>query len=86
MTEYAYKLWNGLIIDYYFARWEQWVTSMAAALEAETSLDESVFAAELQLWQQEWVYQSGNPYPQQAHGDAFEFATMIFDTYFTVLA
>ena len=82
LSEYAYKLWSGLIIDYYYPRWQRWVTGVTEALLYGRRFSQDMFLATLQAWEIEWVYRQGNPYPQTPSGDAFTLASAIHQQYF----
>ena len=74
LTEYAYKLWNGLIGSYYVPRWQQWIAAVSAALSSGTEFNQGAFTSQLQVWEENWTRQSGNPFMQAATGDAYELA------------
>ena len=82
LTDYAYKLWSGLIIDYYYPRWSQWTAAVTAALQGGQDFNQTAFLATLQAWEEGWVHRQGNPYPQTPSGDAFTLASSIYDKYF----
>lgn len=82
LQDYAGKLWQGLVADYYFPRWQMWTQSVLECITSNVTFNETTFTMELEYWQEGWVHQQGNPYPQVAAGSAFSIAAAIFNTYF----
>ncbi len=36
-NEYAYRMWQGLVGDYYYSRWEKWISAQRAILNSNHS-------------------------------------------------
>ncbi len=69
LHEYAFKLWNGLVGEYYRARWELFVAAMGGAIDDPSSLDMAAFHSQL------FVFESGfassqEPFATVPQGDA----------------
>ena len=83
LNEYAYHLWNGLIADFYYPRWAQWVSGVAAALEAGQAFDETAYITAIEAFEEAWTHEQGNPYALAPSGDVYELAAAIWAKYFT---
>ena len=83
LNEYAYHLWNGLISGFYYPRWAQWVSGVAAALEAGQPFNESEYISAIEAFEEAWTHEQGNPYALTPSGDAYELAAAIWAKYFS---
>ncbi|CAE8731263.1 unnamed protein product [Polarella glacialis] len=63
LHEYSYRLWGGLIGSFYYQRWRQWFSAVAAALESGRAFQEAAFESAIQDWEESWV--------QDLHHEAF---------------
>ena len=82
LTDYAYKLWNGLIGSCCYQRWDQWVGAVTGAMQQSQAFNQTEFVDKLQSWEESWVHQQGNPYLQQPVGDGYMLAQTIYNKYF----
>ena len=82
LSEYAYKLWNGLLSDYYFQRWQKWTNDVLSVMEYDLSFNEGQFWNDIEFWEEAWTRQSGNPYQLEPQGNAFDIASLIYLKYF----
>jgi hypothetical protein len=82
LSEYSYRLWNGLISDYYYPRWNAWFEGTTAALASGQPFNEGNFTGYLQQWQEVWIFEQGNPFAQEPSGDAFTLAQSIAAAFF----
>jgi hypothetical protein len=83
LSEYAYRLWQGLISEYYVPRWTFWLQGTAEALQTHTIFDNNNFTTSVLNWQENWIFQRGNPFPQEPNGlSAQVVASQIYQRYF----
>ena len=78
--EYADRLWQGMLSDYYLPRWSQWYDFVEATLAANKTYDETPFAAELRVWQERWVL-SDTRYRTNPRGNAADISAALFANY-----
>ena len=64
INDYAAKQWNGLVSDYYGARWELFVTTVTDAVRQGTHVDFSQYEKDLLALEQKWNAGS-KTYPDQ---------------------
>ena len=83
LTEYAYKLWSGLISSYYVPRWQQWMEAVVDVMDVGLEFNEGKFMGDLQKWEEAWTRQPDNPFATSPSGDAFTIANGIYSKYFT---
>ncbi len=69
LHEYAFKLWNGLVAEYYGARWQLFVSAMAEALSSGQPLDEAGFAHDMYAFETAFV-DTATPFAAVPAGDA----------------
>ncbi len=82
LTLHRYKLWNGLVGDYYLPRWTMWFDAVSQSMTGGLAFNETTFMAGLQGWEEEWVHRVENPYSTSPSGDAFGLASAIYTKYF----
>ncbi len=78
-----YKLWAGLVSDYYLPRWSMWFDAVESSMGSAHPFNETTFLTMLDEWEEGWIHQQGNPYSQVPVGNAFELAQAIFAKYFS---
>lgn len=78
--EYADRMWQGMIGDYYLPRWSQWFDFVETTLATNTTYDETPFTAALRVWQENWIL-SDTWYRTEPHGNAVNISAALFAKY-----
>jgi len=59
VSDYAYRLWAGLLSSYYLPRWESWVGAMVHSVnQGWEKFDEAAFEQDLLEWELAWIANS----------------------------
>jgi len=80
LADYAYKLWSGLVSDFYFPRWNLFVSSLGSSLLTGKAFDFATFTKDVQSLEYAWNTKT-NPYPITPKGDAIEIARQMYNKY-----
>ncbi|GAA4203790.1 alpha-N-acetylglucosaminidase TIM-barrel domain-containing protein [Actinocatenispora rupis] len=72
LQDYARREFNGLVGDYYGARWREYLGSLATALRT----GQPPAAIDWQAFADRWAH-AGTDYPATAHGDAYALASEV---------
>ncbi len=83
LSDYAGKLWHGLVGDYYLYRWTWFTSAVLEALQTQQPFIVQEWSAQLQDWEQSWTHVLGNSYPTEPSGDALQIAQFIASKYFS---
>jgi hypothetical protein len=58
-NEYAYRMWQGLVGNYYYSRWEKWISAQRTILNSNHSgnvhFDPKEFMKRMKAWEKKWV-------------------------------
>eukprot|EP00042_Codosiga_hollandica_P039358 m.329171 g.329171 ORF g.329171 m.329171 type:complete len:823 (+) comp55597_c0_seq2:203-2671(+) len=82
LTDYAGKLWQGLLSGYYYQRWSMFFGAVIKALQEGQQFQMATFVSELQDWEEGWVHEQTNDFKTEPQGSAFEIASSIYAKYF----
>jgi hypothetical protein len=52
LSEYAYKLWQGLLGDYYYNRWDMWTTQVLETMAYKLQFNEPQWFSDLEFWEE----------------------------------
>ncbi|HAZ03379.1 MAG TPA: alpha-N-acetylglucosaminidase [Marinilabiliales bacterium] len=80
LHDYAMKQWSGLLLDFYYKRWELYFEVLRNRLESQQIDDPDFY-----LWEQEWVKQEKN-YDTLPIGNSLKVCRQLFEHYFNPLA
>ena len=72
LREYAHKEWSGVLRDFYYPRWKQYLDALAESLEGKPMPEFDFYASD-----EKWTLQH-NAYPSVAQGDPVAVAQEIF--------
>lgn len=77
---YARKHWNGLLADFYHARWRQFFEQLALSLEESVPFDSMQWNARITAWEEQWTHEQ-TPYPSAPQGDPVAIARELLHKY-----
>lgn len=80
LIQYAYKMWAGLLGDFYRVRWNIFFDELAVALKDKRSFDNSKYLQREMEWETRWVNLNNN-YSTEPKGDTVEIAKRLYDKY-----
>ncbi len=69
INDYASKEWSGLVSSYHKARWQLFVSSIVAAVKANTTLDTATYNSDLLTVEQKWNMLQTDTFPVTPTGD-----------------
>lgn len=81
LTQYAYKLWSGLIADFYRPRWSMWLTALHEAVTNGKAFDQAAFTTSVEAWEEAWTWET-NAYPTEPTGDAATLSQQLYAKWF----
>ena len=76
LREYAHKVWNGVLADFYYPRWKAYFEALAATLDGKPMKQLDFYAMD-----EKWTLLH-NVYPYEAQGNPVEFAQTAFNNVF----
>ena len=85
LNEYSYRLWGGLVGDYYYTRWQRWFDSVGSALQRGEVYDDKLAGAiadELKSYDQAWCLSTSGNYSTVPAGNVVVKAQEIYRRYF----
>jgi len=80
LHDYAYKLWGGLVRDFYYPRWNLFVSQLGAALAHGTPFNYATFEATVEQLEYAWCV-ANNTYPVAPSGNAVTLAAQLLKKY-----
>lgn len=80
LKDYAYKLWGGLVKDFYYARWNLFVSLLSSSLTQHTAFNYDDFVTQVENVEYNWCL-GNNSYPTSPSGDAVTIAASMLQTY-----
>jgi len=80
LRDYAYKLWAGLVRDFYYMRWRLFVAELGDALANRTPFDYAVFEAKVEVAEYAWCLEN-KTYTATPLGDAVGLAAQMLAKY-----
>ena len=81
LHEYSYRLWAGLVGNFYAPRWQKWFADVRAAMVAGISFDQNAYDATIQDWEEAWTRRSDN-YTVEPAGDAVAISAKLLQQLF----
>ena len=83
LHEYSYRLWAGLVGEFYAPRWGAWFADVRAAMTAGRAFDQDAYDAKTQVWEEAWTRRS-DEFATQPDGDAMAVSQKLLDSLFTL--
>ncbi|WP_051697885.1 alpha-N-acetylglucosaminidase [Prevotella sp. 10(H)] len=83
LRDYAGRLWNGLLKDYYRPRWVLYMDMIEESIKANKPLDRKVFDKQVRKMDFQWTLDQ-KKYPDQPTGDIVKEANRIWKEYSSV--
>jgi alpha-N-acetylglucosaminidase len=71
LTDYASRCWNGMLSDYYMARWKLYLDNIAADLDAGKSTDFTAIEERMKDFEWQWAQDTGGKFRVTPGGDAY---------------
>eukprot|EP01105_Mastigella_eilhardi_P018230 TRINITY_DN4212_c0_g1_i2.p1 TRINITY_DN4212_c0_g1~~TRINITY_DN4212_c0_g1_i2.p1 ORF type:complete len:515 (-),score=101.45 TRINITY_DN4212_c0_g1_i2:67-1611(-) len=82
LVDYAYKLWGGLVGDYYLRRWGCFVDSLRANITAPSAWDLLAYTAQVKTLEQQWTLDTDcSNYGALPVGDTLQVAGSLLEKY-----
>ena len=81
LTDYAARLMNGLLRDYYHRRWSTFFDGVETAMSLGRTFDMFQYTNNLQAWEENWTLEPGNQYMRYVNGSAYDIATEIYQAF-----
>jgi alpha-N-acetylglucosaminidase len=80
LTGYAYKLWSGLVKDFYGYRWKLFIDMLERSLVDHKPFDPKEYAKVVQEFHYNWTHDT-NAYPIEEHGNTVLISQVLFHKY-----
>jgi len=80
ISGYAYKLWSGLVLDFYGPRWGLFFLKLEDALRRQVPFNQAAFDTEVKNFEESWT-QRTNVYPTSPVGDTLQISQALFQKY-----
>jgi len=55
LHDYSWRLWSGMLRDFYYPRWKQYFDYLDQCVAEHTTYDQSYFDEQIQDWEWHWV-------------------------------
>jgi len=81
LNEYAYKLWSGLVLDFYMPRWKLFISQLENSLVNGTSFNYNTFLLDVINLEETWV-EGSNTFPITPTGNTVQTVINIYNKYF----
>ncbi|HSY27075.1 MAG TPA: alpha-N-acetylglucosaminidase C-terminal domain-containing protein, partial [Burkholderiaceae bacterium] len=81
ITDYANRQWNGLLGDFYYHRWQMWLTVLNDSVASGTPFDEKATNAKIRDWEVAWTQQTDGHFTIKPHGDAVAISQKLYEKY-----
>jgi len=82
LNEYAYKLWSGLISDFYIPRWKLFISQLENSLVNGTTFNYNTFLIDVINLEETWV-KGINTFPITPTGNTIKTVINIYNKYFS---
>jgi len=66
LHDYAWRLWSGMLQDFYYPRWKQYFDYLDQCIANHTAYDQSYFDEQIREWEWQWVT-TPHPSPLTSH-------------------
>lgn len=83
LTQYAYKLWSGMLLDFYKPRWQRFYKLVRESIKDKKPLDEKVLLHDVIDSEKSWIYAEYG-YPTTPSGDSIEISKALYEKYVKV--
>jgi alpha-N-acetylglucosaminidase len=80
IPDYANRQWNGLLGEFYFHRWQMWLTALNDSLDHGVALDESAVRNRIRDWELSWTREHDR-FPTRPRGDTVALSKRLFAEY-----
>jgi len=80
LNEYACRQWNGLMLDFYKPRWQQFFIQLENAMQQEKEIDTNTFVQQIKDWEWQWVNKRKD-YAVKSSGDAVAVSKQLYTKY-----
>lgn len=81
ITDYANRQWNGLLGDFYFHRWQIWLTALEESLDKKIPFDETATREKIRDWELYWTQETNGHFAAVPHGNAVRISQKLFQKY-----
>lgn len=81
ITDYANRQWNGLLGDFYFHRWQMWLTALNDSLARGVPLDEAATRNQIRDWEISWTQETKGHFETKPHGNVVAVSRKLFAKY-----
>lgn len=81
LSDYAHRLWNGLLGSYYLGRWTEFVARLDAALAAKQDFDQDAYHKWRVAFDGQWIERQGEGLAETPRGKPFDVAKSLFEKY-----
>ncbi len=78
---YAHKQWQGMFVDYYLPRWQDFIARLRLSLEEGVPFDRVPYLADMCAWEQAWCERTDG-HPLEPRGDELAIARGLLARYF----
>ena len=82
LHEYAYRLWGGLVQDFYYERWRRFFQKVEESMVRGETFSNSQFSSEIEIWEQQWCRQTGGNFSTLPSSNVLAKANVIYNKYF----
>lgn len=80
LNEYACRQWNGLLMDFYKPRWQQFFVQVEKAMKEGNEFDSKIFVQQIKNWEWNWVNKRKD-YPVTTAGNPVTVAKQLYSKY-----
>jgi len=80
LTDYANRVWNGLVSTYYSPRWKRFLDALVAAIEAGEEFDQQAFNDQSAPIEWAWI-SDGRHFDSKPSGNPFKLSCALYDKY-----
>ena len=81
ITDYANRQWNGLLGDFYFHRWQIWLTALEQSLDKNVPFNETATREKMRDWELSWTQQTNGHFATAPRGNAVLVSQKLFQKY-----
>lgn len=85
LTDYASRCWNGMIGTYYMPRWQMYLDTIAADLDAGRATDFPALENRMKDFEWGWAQGTGGKFPSIPQGDVFKQSKGLYEKYSDIL-
>lgn len=82
INDYSTRQWNGVVGDYQYVRWTEYLKTVAACVFANATLDLGDYHERMMKFGLAWAYDDAKQYSEKAEGNFLEVGQYLLDSYF----